>query len=122
AGGRRGGRRRARGGGPRAVAPDTRGLFAALRRGLSPNRERLEEDERNLASGALAVSAPVRVVLDRPRPKSAALLHAGRAGAHRQAGTRNLDLGVRVRAQGVDPPPISRVTPLRGDDEQAVPA
>src|SRR5690349_1278298 len=81
---------------------------------------RLEQDERDLARGALAVGRPVAVVPGGGRPEALALAGARLARADLQPPAADLDLGVGVRAQVVQPARMLRVAALRGDDEEVV--
>ena len=80
---------------------------------LPPRRE---QHERDLAPRPARVALVPGPGLERPGPQPLALLGRGLAGAHRDGARADLDRGVRMRAQVVQPAGMAARTAVGGDD------
>src|SRR5882724_11994081 len=86
--------------------------------GMARRLPRLEDDDGDDAVGLALVVVVARVDLDEPRPVGGALVVGRPPRPHRPAIAADLDLGLRVRHEVVEPRGVLVRPALRGDDDQ----
>ena len=81
-------------------------------------RPRLEDDERNLAIGALLVVPVAAVEINHPRPQARVLRGRRHASSHGPSPGPDLNRRVRIRTQVVEPRRVLWMPALRRDDDE----